>query len=514
MAAQYPVSVRVFTNKVNVTDVVYADDVNLAYDEITAIESTLGATILTPNWSGTYSNPTVDFGSVNLRIANIEAGLVYLGNNKAAAATAATLAGSETLTNKVISAATISGSTTNSGTITGGTVNAATLQQGGVQAVTVSGTQTLTNKTLTSPKISTISNTGTLTLPTDTDTLVGQATTDTLTNKTLTSPTINSATFSGSVTNNSTITGGTVNPATLQQGGVQAVTVSDSQTLTNKTLTAPVISTVYNGGTLTLPSGPDTLVSLAASQTLTNKTLTLPTIGGTGANFAGATSGNTKVIATAAASGTLTLPAATDTLVGKATTDTLTNKTLTAPVIGSIVNTGTITLPTSTDTLVGRATTDTLINKTLTSPTINTATISGGTGSNIYFTSPTEFVTVSATAATGTINFDCLTQGVLYYTTNASANFTLNFRGNSSTSLNTALAIGQSISVMFLNTNGTTAYYPSAFSIDSTAVTPMWSGGLTPTSGNISSVDAYSFSIIKTATSTFSVFATGAVKFK
>jgi hypothetical protein len=54
-------------------------------------------------------------------------------------------------------------------------------------------TDTLTNKTLTAPVISTISNTGTLTLPTSTDTLVGRATTDTLTNKTLTAPKINLA---------------------------------------------------------------------------------------------------------------------------------------------------------------------------------------------------------------------------------------------------------------------------------------------------------------------------------
>ena len=58
----------------------------------------------------------------------------------------------------------------------------------GGTAVTLTGTQTLTNKTLTTPIISSISNTGTLTLPTSTDTLVGRATTDTLTNKTLTSP--------------------------------------------------------------------------------------------------------------------------------------------------------------------------------------------------------------------------------------------------------------------------------------------------------------------------------------
>jgi len=62
--------------------------------------------------------------------------------------------------------------------------------------VTLTGTQTLTNKTLTAPVISTISNTGTLTLPTSTDTLVGRATTDTLTNKTLTTPSLASPTFS------------------------------------------------------------------------------------------------------------------------------------------------------------------------------------------------------------------------------------------------------------------------------------------------------------------------------
>jgi len=61
---------------------------------------------------------------------------------------------------------------------------------------TEAGTQTLTNKTLTAPVIATIVNTGTLTLPTSTDTLVGRATTDTLTNKTLTTPVING--FSGS----------------------------------------------------------------------------------------------------------------------------------------------------------------------------------------------------------------------------------------------------------------------------------------------------------------------------
>ena len=134
--------------------------------------------------------------------------------------------------------------------------------------------------------------------------------------------------------------------------------------------------------------------------------------------------------------------------------------------------------------------------------------------SNKAFVAPEERTTVSATAATGTVNFDLVTQGVLYYTTNASANFTLNFRGNSGTTLNSRLAVGDSISAVFLNTNGTTAYYPNAFQIDGTSVTPKWSGGTAPAAGNASAIDAYSFTIIKTAaTPTYTVLAGGAVKF-
>jgi len=111
--------------------------------------------------------------------------------------------------------------------------------------------------------------------------------------------------------------------------------------------------TITTTGTIAIDS---TVATLTGSQTLTNKTLTAP------------------VISSISNTGTVTLPTATDTLVGRATTDTLTNKTLTTPVIASISNSGTITIPTGTDTLVGRATTDTLTNKTLTSPTITTPT--------------------------------------------------------------------------------------------------------------------------------------------
>lgn len=118
-----------------------------------------------------------------------------------------------------------------------------------------------------------------------------------------------------------------------------------------------------------------------------------------------------------------------------------------------------------------------------------------------------ELATVSATAATGTINFDVTTQSVLYYTTNASGNFTLNFRASSGTSLNTAMNTGDSVTVAFLNTNGGTAYYNSAVTIDGSAVTPKWQGGTAPSSGNASSIDIYVYTIVKTASATFTVAA-------
>ena len=118
-----------------------------------------------------------------------------------------------------------------------------------------------------------------------------------------------------------------------------------------------------------------------------------------------------------------------------------------------------------------------------------------------------ETATVSATAATGTINYDITTQSVLYYTTNASGNFTVNFRGSSGTSLDTIMATGESMSVTFLVTNGATAYYNSAVQVDGSAVTPKWQGGTAPTSGNASSIDSYTYVLIKTGTATFTVLA-------
>ena len=128
--------------------------------------------------------------------------------------------------------------------------------------------------------------------------------------------------------------------------------------------------------------------------------------------------------------------------------------------------------------------------------------------------SPEERTTVSATAADTTVNFDASTQGILYYTSNATANWTLNVRGTSSVALNSILAVGDAITVSFLVTNGSTAYYQTAFNIDGSAVTPKYSGGTAPASGNASSIDVYTYTIIKTAaTPTYTVFGAGPIKY-
>jgi hypothetical protein len=167
---------------------------------------------------------------------------------------------------------------------------------------------------------------------------------------------------------------------------------------------------------------------------------------------------------------------------------------------------------------------ETLTNKTITFAdntltnvaSLNTAqtftatkTFSGTSSAQaIILNDAAEVATVSATAATGTINYDITTQSVLYYTTSASANWTVNFRGSSGTSLDTLMTTGQSMTVAFLVTQGATAYYNSAVQVDGTTsgVTTRWLGGA-PTAGNASGIDSARYLIIKTGSATFTILA-------
>ena len=144
---------------------------------------------------------------------------------------------------------------------------------------------------------------------------------------------------------------------------------------------------------------------------------------------------------------------------------------------------------------------ETLTNKTLTSPVVT-----GGTLKDAVIKGLEEDVNVVASAATGTINFDVDTASIWSYTTNATANHTLNFRYSSGVSLNTAMATGDAITLVWLNTNGATAYYPNVINIDGSAVTPKVPSAIT--AGNASAIDAYTFTIIKTASATFTVLET------
>ena len=153
-------------------------------------------------------------------------------------------------------------------------------------------------------------------------------------------------------------------------------------------------------------------------------------------------------------------------------------------------------------------------NTTLGSAGTNTTTINGkltintsATQLSALINNISETTTISATAATGTINYYVTSQSVLYYTNSASGNFTINIAASSGTSLNTALGVGQAVTVVFMNTNGATPYYNSAVTIDGTSVTPKWQGGAAPTSGNASSIDIYTYTVIKTASATYTVLA-------
>jgi hypothetical protein len=159
----------------------------------------------------------------------------------------------------------------------------------------------------------------------------------------------------------------------------------------------------------------------------------------------------------------------------------------------------TLTLPdaTSTVAVLGLAQTFTATQSFTGSSSVLAAALSNAA----------EVATISATAATGTINYDITTQSVLYYTSNASANWTVNFRASSGTSLNTAMSTGQSVTVAFLVTQGATAYYNNVVQVDGSSVTPKYQGGTAWAAGNASSIDAYVYTIVKTGSAAFTVFA-------
>lgn len=125
----------------------------------------------------------------------------------------------------------------------------------------------------------------------------------------------------------------------------------------------------------------------------------------------------------------------------------------------------------------------------------------------IDVTTVIETANIVASPATGTINIDFSTSPTVYYTANATNDWTLNIRGTSGVTLNDTLTTGQIATVTFLATIGATQKRPTVFQVDGSVVTPKWMGGTAPTTGNASSIDAYTLVIIKTGSAAFTVLA-------
>ena len=407
-------------------------------------------------------------------------------------------------------------------------------------AVTASSTTTLSNKSISlgsNTVTSTLAQLNTAVSDADVASLAG---TETLTNKTLTSPVINTPTG---------ITKTDVGLANVDN------TTDANKPVSTATQTALDLKANLSGPALT---GTTTAVNLTVSGDLTVNGTT------TNINSTSLVVEDKNVILgdvetptdTTADGGGITLKGATDKTInwvdatdawtssedfnlasGKAYeiagTSVLSGSTLGSGVTGSsLTSVGTITSGTWNGTTIAVANGGTGITSFgtgiatfLGTPSsanlISAITDETGSGSLVFGTAPTltnalnintilrgpeERLTVSATAATGTIPLDVLTSGILYYTSNASANWTLNVRGSSGATLNDSLATNDSVTVVFFVTNGATPYYQTGFQIDGSAVTPKWQNGTAPSAGNANSIDIYSYTIVKTGNAAFTAF--------
>ena len=106
------------------------------------------------------------------------------------------------------------------------------------------------------------------------------------------------------------------------------------------------------------------------------------------------------------------------------------------------------------------------------------------------------------TSTSGTLTVDSTVQAVVFLNTNQTANRTINF-----SNVNANMAVGESMSFAVLATQGSSAYYFNTYQVDGSSVTPKWSGGSAPSGGNASGIDSYTFTLIKTASATFTVLA-------
>ena len=314
-------------------------------------------------------------------------------------------------------------------------------------------------------------------------------------------------------------------------GGAQttALTFSNGATSNGKNAVIKFTGTITGNQVVTIPDSIEKTY-IIENGTTGAFTVQFKTVSGTGVTF-GTTDKSTKILFS---DGTNIVDTGFVSLTG---IQTLTNKTLTSP---------TLTSPTITDPIINEindANGNEEIIFTTTASAVNELTVANSATGNNPNVSATggdtniginltpkglgaitfngmgkieevkEKITISATAATGTIDYDTNTQAVLYYTSDATGNFTINIRGDVSTTLNNKMSTGESITMVFLATQGGTAYYNNVVQVDGSTVTPKWQGGIAPTAGNINSIDSYIYTVIKTGNAAFTVLA-AQVQFK
>jgi hypothetical protein len=221
-------------------------------------------------------------------------------------------------------------------------------------------------------------------------------------------------------------------------------------------------------------------------------------------------------------SGTYSLPAGNPVVTGTTITSTWANTTLadiSNALTGSLASDGQTTAsgnlnmgtnriintadPTNAQDVATKNYVDTYVGNlgTMATQNADAVAITGGSISSIL-----EGATVTASAPAASINYDFKTQAVRFYTNSCTTNFTVNIRGNSTTTLNNTMVTGQTATMVLMVTNGTTPYYPNVIQIDGTTISPLYQGGYTISSGNANSVDMYTIAIVKTAASTFISF--------
>ena len=223
--------------------------------------------------------------------------------------------------------------------------------------------------------------------------------------------------------------------------------------------------------TVTIPTGADTLATIAGTQTLSAKTLTAAKIVDGG--FIADGGGDENLVF-----GEVSTPVNELKITNAATGS--------GPILSAI----------------STSTTDTNIDLNITPLGTGRVTLGAGAIKQL-----TEVCTIAATAATGTVDYDVITQAVSYFTSSAAANWTLNIRGDGSTTLNDIMDTGESLTIAHLVTQGGTAYYNNVVTVDGGANTPEWQGGSAPSEGNINSIDAYTYTVIKTGSAAFTVLA-------